>query len=268
MNARRSVLDRLRDGGVPDPTGDLRRLADWAFAGVPEHQRELAQERWDIFDDAIARRIRRQPVSQIIGRRAFWRHDFIVTPDVLDPRAETEALVELALTLPFRRVLDLGTGSGCVAISLLAERPDARGVATDVSDAALSVAARNAAAIGVADRLQFLQSAWFDRVDGLYDLIVSNPPYIAQAEMSALAPEVRDHEPHVALTDGGDGLGAYRIIAAGAGDYLIPGGALMVEIGAGQGDAVPAILAAANWRDVQVYPDLNARPRVVAAISR
>jgi release factor glutamine methyltransferase len=203
-------------------------------------------------------------MGQILGHRAFWRHRFRVTPDVLDPRPETEALVAEALRAPFVRVLDLGTGSGAILLSLLADRPAATGLGTDVSAPALAVAAHNAAALGLADRAAFLRADWFDGVAGSFDLIVSNPPYIAEGEMAALAPEVRDWEPRLALTPGGDGLAAYRTIAAGAGAHLAPGGRLIVETGAAQGPAVAAIMAAAGLGPVRVLPDLAGRDRVVA----
>jgi release factor glutamine methyltransferase len=265
VSIRKSDLDRLRAAGVPDAQGDLRRLFNWAFEGVPEEARSGAQASWDVFEDAVAKRERRVPVSQIIGRRAFWRHEFTVTPDVLDPRPETETLVEAALAEPFTRVLDLGTGSGCILISLLAERPDATGVGTDTSDKALLVAGENAARIGVVDRLVLPLSDWFDDIGGRFDLIVSNPPYIAASEMTDLAPEVRDHEPRAALTDEGDGLQAYRSIAAKVADHLTPGGRLLVEIGPTQAKAVTAIFRQSGLLDVGVQSDLDGRDRVISA---
>jgi release factor glutamine methyltransferase len=204
-------------------------------------------------------------VAQLLGYRDFWKHRFIVTPDVLDPRPDTEALVAEALRRPFARVLDLGTGTGAILLSLLAERPAATGLGTDLSEAALTVARRNAAALRLADRADFAPADWFAGVAGQFDLIVSNPPYIAAAEMAGLAPEVRDWEPHLALTPGGDGLDAYRAIARGAGAHLAPGGRLVVEIGAAQGAAVAAIMAGAGLGPVRVLPDLDGRDRVVTA---
>ncbi|WP_132860382.1 peptide chain release factor N(5)-glutamine methyltransferase [Shimia isoporae] len=210
----------------------------------------------------VARRMSREPLSHLLGRRAFYVHEFRVTADTLDPRPETETLVTEALREPFCRVLDLGTGTGAIAISLLAERPAARGIATDLSTAALDVAADNAAAIGVGDRLEFLQSDWFKTVEGRFDLIVSNPPYIALEEMDALAPELR-HEPRFALTDEGDGLAAYRSICADVLSYLEPGGWLMVEIGWQQGREVADLFEAAGLIEVTVINDLDGRNRMV-----
>lgn len=261
----------LAKSGVPDPVRDARRLFDWAYdiggrAPEPQTRDSPNDLTLEMFAIALAERARRKPVSQIIGRRAFWRHDFTVTPDVLDPRPETETLVAAALERPFARVLDLGTGSGCILISLLAERSSATGVGADLSEAALAVAARNAERIGVADRARFLRSDWFSAIGGRFDLIVSNPPYIAEAEMAGLAPEVRDWEPHLALTPGGDGLGAYRAIAAGAGARLMAGGRLLLEIGPAQAAAVSALLVAQGFHAPEVRTDLDGRDRVVIAV--
>ncbi|WP_298804930.1 peptide chain release factor N(5)-glutamine methyltransferase [uncultured Lentibacter sp.] len=214
------------------------------------------------FEAFVQRRAAREPVSHLIGRRAFFGRDFAVSADVLDPRPETEALVLAALERPFERVLDLGTGSGCILLTLLAERGSARGLGADLSAAALAMAQRNAAALGVAERCGFVCSDWFGAIEGRYDLIVSNPPYIAQAEMGTLAPEL-SHEPALALTDGADGLAAYRIICARAPAYLAKGGALIVEIGPTQGAEVSAMMRAAGLRDVHIRPDLDGRARVV-----
>jgi release factor glutamine methyltransferase len=263
----RPLIARLEAAGVADPAGDARRIFDWAYArgaeAGPQDRDAPNAVTLAHLERAVTEREARRPVSQIIGRRSFWRHDFDVTGDVLDPRPDTETLVEQALAMPFSRVLDLGTGTGCIVISLLAEYPKARGVAVDLSKAALRVAAANARRIGVADRLELLRSDWFDAVTGDFDLIVSNPPYIAEAEMADLAPEVRQWEPRMALTDEADGLTAYRIIATCAGAHLRPGGRLMVEIGPGQGAAVHDLFEMAGFEGVAVIPDLDGRDRVV-----
>lgn len=211
----------------------------------------------------IDRRIAREPMSHILGYRDFWTHRFKVTRDVLDPRPDTETLVAEALKAPFDSVLDLGTGSGCILISLLAERPKARGQGVDLSDAALAVARENAATLGVEARAQLTQGSWFEPVKGAFDLIVSNPPYIAQAEMNTLQAELA-REPRMALTDEADGLSAYRDITAGAPAHLSPGGRLMVEIGHAQGEAVAALFTGAGLNDVTVIQDLNGKDRVVS----
>ena len=215
------------------------------------------------FEDLVTRRIAKEPMSHLLGYRDFYKNRFEVTPDVLDPRPDTEALVIAALSEPFVTVLDLGTGSGCILLSLLAEHPDARGCGTDVSTAALEVAARNAHKFEINHQAQFIQSDWFTNVTSTFDLIVSNPPYIAANEMNDLQPEVRLHEPRIALTDEADGLTHYRHIIAEHDPYLSPGGRLMVEIGPTQAKAVSAMMAAANLTEITVIPDLDGRDRVV-----
>jgi release factor glutamine methyltransferase len=266
--ALKSATARLTDAGVPDAPRDARWLLA-AAANVPRDRLSVlagdaldpgAQAR---LDTMLCRRVRRVPVSQIIGEKSFYGRDFHVDSDVLTPRPETESLVALALSEPFERVLDMGTGSGAILVTLLAERPQARGVGTDISAKAAVIAGRNAARHGVADRITLPLSDWWRDVGSIFDLIVSNPPYIAADEMDALMPEVRDHEPREALTDEGDGLSAYRLISAGALDHLTPGGRLIVEIGPSQGQAIHDIFEAAGLAEVQVHPDLDGRDRVV-----
>ncbi|MGP3696519.1 peptide chain release factor N(5)-glutamine methyltransferase [Rhodobacter sp. NSM] len=268
--ALRAAIPRLAAAGVPDAPRDARRLLAHALQVAPDRLTlhlpdEVGQEAGLRLEAALAARVARQPVGQIVGERLFWGRSFRVTRDTLDPRPETECLIEAALAHPFATLLDLGTGTGCIALTLLAERPAARGIATDLSAAALDVAAGNALSLGLADRIEFRHSDWFADVSGKFDLILSNPPYIAEAEMADLAPEVRDWEPPMALTPGGDGLDAYRAIASGAPAHLLPGGRLLVEIGAGQGADVAALFAAAGLAEVRVLPDLDGRDRVVCA---
>lgn len=215
-------------------------------------------------DAMVARRMAREPLAQILGEWAFYGRSFRVTRDTLTPRPDTETLVELALTGPFERVLDLGTGTGAIAVTLLAERAGSRGVASDISPAALAVAAENAGRHGVAGRLELVEADWWDGIGGSFDLVVSNPPYVTEAEYAGLAPEITDWEPRGALTPGGDGLGGYGAILAGLGAHLAPGGRCLVEIGEGQGAAVTALFQAAGLDAVEVHPDINDKPRVVA----
>lgn len=262
------IAKQLAEAGIEDAARDVRKLFDHAYEGgqgAPEPQtRDTPNDMTlELFEIAVSERLKRKPVSQIIGRRAFWRHDFEVTPDVLDPRPDTETLVAAALTHRFTRVLDLGTGSGCILLSLLAERPGAQGLGVDLSPDALNVARRNATRVGVERQVNWLTSDWFENVTGAFDLIVSNPPYIATHEMAALDPEVREHEPRLALTDDGDGLGAYRIICDRAAAFLHPGGRLMVEIGPTQAGAVCALMHDARLQGIAVLQDLDGRDRVV-----
>jgi release factor glutamine methyltransferase len=218
----------------------------------------------DVFDRLVTRRAAREPLSHLLGYRDFYKHRFDVSPDVLDPRPDTETLVEVALGTTFDRVLDLGTGSGCILLSLIAERRSAMGVGTDLSDAALGVAARNAEKLGIAHQVSFIASDWFAAVDGSFDLIVSNPPYIAVDEMGGLQPEVREYEPRMALTDEGDGLACYRTIIADAPAYLAKRGHLMVEIGPTQAGVVTAMMVAEGFAEIRVVQDLDGRDRVVS----
>ncbi len=268
--ALRAAIPRLAGAGVPDAARDARRLLAFAMGLAPDrmplHQSDaLTPEAAARFEAALTARAARQPVSQITGTRLFWGRAFRVTPDVLDPRPETEILIEAALAAPFTRVLDLGTGSGAILLTLLAERPEATGMATDLSAAALAVADENARTQSLSARVEFRRSDWFAEVAGRFDLIVSNPPYIAASEMAALAPEVLEWEPHMALSPGGDGLSAYRAIAANAAAHLTPEGRVMVEIGPTQAAAVTALFATAGLGRTQTLPDLDGRDRVVVA---
>lgn len=262
---------RLRAAGIPDPARDARRLFAHAL-GIPAGRLALVRHEPVVpaslarFDRAVTQRCRRQPVAQIIGHREFYGRRFKVTGDVLDPRPETEEVVAEALRIPARRILDLGTGTGCILLSLLAERPAARGTGSDLSAAALAVAAENASALGVAARVRLVRSDWCDGISGRYDLIVANPPYISEEEVPALAPDVRLWEPLAALSPGGDGLGAYRAIARGVAALAAPGARVVVEIGPTQAQDVTAILCAAGLGDIAVRRDLDGRDRVVMAV--
>ena len=258
----------LRKAGIEEAMRDARRLMAGAL-GV-EAGRLTLMERDELnpvtvaeFHDSIRQRCEGVPVSHLLGWREFYGRRFEVNRDVLDPRPETEALIAEALREPFEEVLDLGSGSGCILLTLLAERPEASGVGTDLSPGALTVAKRNAEGLEAAGRCALIESDWFGAVRGKYDLVVSNPPYIAADEMGGLAREL-SHEPRMALTDEADGLNAYRAIAAGAGVHLRPQGRLLVEIGWRQGAAVAALFEAAGFADVRVLPDLDGRDRVVA----
>ncbi|SNS71549.1 peptide chain release factor N(5)-glutamine methyltransferase [Antarctobacter heliothermus] len=262
---------RLAAADVPDPGRDARRLMAHVLK-VPAGRLTLfLPEPVDpdlevVYLTIVERRAERVPVSHLIGRRAFYGRDFLVTPEVLDPRPETETLIEVVLTEPFATVLDLGTGSGCILLTLLAEREGAVGVGTDVSAAALNVAYWNRNALDLQHRADLREGSWYAALEAdedQFDLIVSNPPYIAVNEMPFLSPEVREHEPRLALTDEADGLTAYRAILSGLTAHLTPGGRLVVEIGASQGMAVSKLFAEAGLRGVRVIPDLAGRDRVV-----
>lgn len=270
--ALRAALPRLQAAGVEGAARDLRLLLAFATGIPPDRLTPVLADPLPgaaaaRFEAAVTARVARQPVSQIVGGRLFWGRWFRVTPDVLDPRPETETLIAAALDGEFSRVLDLGTGSGAILITLLAERAGATGTGVDLSPKALSVAAANAAALSVAGRATFLQSDWLSAVRGRFDLVVANPPYIAQAEMPGLSPEVRLWEPRLALTPGGDGLDACRSILRDVRSVLVPGGRVLLETGAGQGDAVAALCQSAGLQAVRVLPDMDGRDRVVSAVA-
>lgn len=263
----------LTAAGVADPAGDAAAL----LAHVTGQDRAAVALAPDVgladadrtrFEQMIDARSNRQPVSQIIGQRAFWRHTFCVTPDTLDPRPESEVLVACAIACAPGRVLDLGTGTGALLLSILADLPAATGVATDASRAALVVASQNAARLGLADRADFAHGDWLAPVDGRFDVIVCNPPYIAADEFDTLAPEVTRWEPRAALTPEGDGLDAYRALAPGLGRHLSPGGRAFLEFGLGQEAAVRAILSAAGLGPVILHDDLSGRPRAAEVSAR
>jgi release factor glutamine methyltransferase len=271
QEALRDAVPRLAAAGIEDAARDARVLLAHALGVAPDRltlhlPEEMAAPQAQAYEQAIQAREARQPVAQITGRRLFWGLPFRVTRDTLDPRPETETLVAEALRQPFLKALDLGTGTGCILLSCLRGMPMARGLGVDISEAALVVAAGTSSDLGLAGRARFLRSDWFSAVSGAFDLIVSNPPYIAATEMPSLSPDVREWEPHLALTPGGDGLDAYRTIARGAGARLMPGGRLLVEIGPTQGPAVTAFFRACGLEDIRILPDMDGRDRVVAAV--
>jgi release factor glutamine methyltransferase len=275
---RRDLAARFRTGGIDSPDLDARLLVGHALgldhAGlVRDGERALGRADVVGIEALAARRLAGEPVARITGVKEFWGLPFQVTPAVLVPRPDTETVVETALALIDRdgartrrlRIADLGTGSGAILIALLHELPDAWGVGTDCDTAALATARANASRLGVAARASFVACDFGAALAGGADLIVANPPYIATDEIAALAPEVRDFDPRGALDGGPDGLGAYRAIAADAGRLLAPGAHVVMEIGAGQADAVSALAAAAGLGSIAVAPDLAGIGRVVSA---
>lgn len=265
------AVQSLKAANVPDAANDARILLAHAMGVersrltlvLPDEMTPAAQA---LYAQSIAARMSRKPVSHILGRREFYGRAFAVTSDVLDPRPDTELLVDAALKAPFETLLDLGTGSGCILLTLLDENKAATGQGVDCSSAALDVAHGNATRLGLTQRCQFSVSDWFSNVQGSFDLIVSNPPYITADEMAQLAPEVRDWEPKLALTPGGDGLQAYRIITAAARQYLTPRGRLIVEIGASQAADVQALFEAGGFDGITCLQDLGGRDRVVLGL--
>ena len=273
VKAWTAARDRLREAGVDSPVIDARLLVE-AAAGVTrtdlisDPYRELGPDVVATLDGFVDRRSRREPVSHILGRKGFWKIMVQVNAKVLTPRPETEVIVDHALRAFAEHerfdVLDLGIGSGAILLAILAERPAARGLGVDVSEDALAVARENAANLGLAGRAALLRGDWTAGLEGdAFDLVVANPPYVRTGELAGLAPEVRDHEPRLALDGGEDGLRDYRALAPEVLRVLKPGGLLLVEIGADQGEAVVALFAAAGAQGLGVLKDLSDRERVV-----
>ncbi len=230
----------------------------------------VSEEQAQNLEAAFAKLAQGMSPARILGRREFWSLDFEITPDTLEPRPETEILVEQAVALladrPGARLADLGTGSGCILLSILSECPQATGLGLDLAPGAVETALRNARRLGLADRASFLVSDWFTALDQQngrprFDLLASNPPYIASAVVDGLPKIVRDQDPRLALEGGRDGLAAYRILATQGQDYLVPGGAMVMEIGFDQEASVAALFAQAGWRPGVCTRDLAGMPR-------
>jgi release factor glutamine methyltransferase len=264
---------RLEAAGIDSPVIDARLLVEAAAAAsraeiISDPHRVLTEDQAAALEAYVARRERREPVSHILGSKGFWKIMLRVTPDVLTPRPDTETILDVVLPA-FEEaqrfsVLDLGVGSGALLLAILAERPGARGLGVDVSEEALAVARENAANLGLASRAALLRSDWTAGLDeASFDLVVSNPPYIASADIADLAPEVRDHEPRLALDGGADGLDAFRVLAPQILRVLKDGGLFAVEIGADQSAAVEKLFTQAGALEVKTVKDLAARDRVV-----
>jgi release factor glutamine methyltransferase len=240
---------------------------------IAQSDRILEARQINVISALAARRLKREPVSRILGQKEFWSVALAITPDVLVPRPETETVVEGALDFVVRgglrmeklRILDIGTGSGALLLALLRELPNATGTGTDISTGALKVARENAARCGVEGRCTFVVCDIASVVEGPFDLLVSNPPYIAHDEITSLAPEVKNYDPTVALDGGDDGLAAYRAIAADAKRLLAPGARMFVELGAGQEAAVRDLFTNVGLTAGIARTDLAGIPRVLGA---
>jgi len=263
---------------IEAPEVDARLLVGHAlYLGraqvIVQSERLLEAREVNAISALVARRLKREPVARILGRKEFWSLELQVTPDVLVPRPETETIVESALDalamgglrMEKLRILDIGTGSGALLLALLSELPNAVGTGTDISSAALDIARANAKRHDLSPRCVFVTCDGASAVNGPFDLVVSNPPYIAKDEIASLPPEVRDYDPLLALDGGNDGLDLYRAIATDAPRLLAPGGRLIVEHGAGQQPAVRAVFAAAGLTVHAVRNDLAGIARAIAA---
>jgi len=267
---------RLRDAGVSYPRRDAAALLALALGtdrgGVVARKPDaLSPAAAAQVADLVAARVSRKPLQHLEGCTEFFGLELTVTPDVLIPRPETEGLIGAVLSAglpPGARIADFGTGSGCIAVALAVARPGWRVTALDASRAALAVARANAVRHGTADRIDFVEAdfAGLDAATaGTFDAVVSNPPYVAEEEWGGLDPEVRDHEPKRALVPGPTGNEAYAVIAPAAYRALAPGGLLALELGWKSEAAVRAMVAAAGFRQIEVRPDVQGIPRVLAA---
>ena len=274
------IAQSFKIAGIEEPLVDARALVGHALRLdrtqlVALSDRLLEARDIDAASALAARRLKREPIARILGVKEFWSMLLTVTPDVLVPRPETETVVETALAAIGRdgtrmeklRILDIGTGSGALLLALLAELPDAMGLGTDISAAAVAIARMNAERNKLAARCNFIVCDIATGVQGKFDLIVSNPPYIARDDIPALAPEVRLYDPAVALEGGNDGLAVYHAIAAEAHRLLASGGRLIVELGAGQEPAIAALFTKVGWRVTAVRKDLAGIPRALSAIT-
>ena len=257
---------RLAEAGVDSARLDARLLLASvagmsASAVLLDPGRTLSADAETAFDRLIDRRCQREPVSRILGKREFWSLDFAVSLATLDPRPDSETVVEAALAqfaaMPPRRVLDLGSGSGCLLLAVLSERADWTGLGVDIAEDAVAISRANARTLGLDARTRFVTGDWDKGLSGDFDLILSNPPYIASLEIPDLAPEVARFEPRRALDGGADGLDADRALAPAIARRLAPGGRAVLELGRGQADAVVAIMGAAGLAEIERRRDLR-----------
>jgi len=261
--------ERLKEVGISNSARESKKLL--AFVTNHEYSAlnwmqefKISKEIKFKFIDLIEKRVSGAPISKIIGKRLFFNSEFFVNENVLDPRPETEVVVSVALEKNFSTVLDLGTGTGCIVISLLKERPDVIGVSVDISKECLNVAKINAETNGVLDRVKFIHSDWFSNVTSRFDLIVSNPPYIGLSELNDLSREVKNFDPKVALFGGRDGLNCYEAIFNDVSRFLNPGGRLITEVGYAQSSIVKKFFLNNGFVDIKVTKDLDLNNRVVS----
>jgi len=268
---------RLKAVGIPSPRQEGRLLLADALSVSPEKLvmnpgLSLQEKEYADFEAALEKREKRMPMAQVLGRREFWSRSFKVTRDTLDPRPDSETLISTVLAaFPDQdaplRLLDLGTGTGCLLLTLLSEYPKASGLGIDLSDAACRVAAENATSLGLASRAIFAVGDWGRGLDGAYDVIVSNPPYIPEAEIETLAAEVAEFEPRLALSGGVDGLACYRDLMPDIARLLAPGGGAFLEIGQGQAGDVSAIASSYGLSVTARHSDLGGVERCLTLSS-
>ena len=261
---------KLSESGIEGASRDARILTAYTLQ-VPvsdlslKINEKVSGKITSKLEKLILRRINREPISKILGRRDFWGRTFSINENVLDPRGDTETLIDFVIEKPVKSVLELGTGSGAIAVTLACEWKEVHVTATDISENALSLAKINAEKFNVQNKIHFLTSDWFENVKGAYDLIISNPPYIGLTEQDEISAEVIKYDPEIALFAGRDGLNAYRRIIPSLSKFLNPDGLVVLEIGSSQGIQVKNMMNAAGFIDAKIVKDLSGQDRLVAA---
>ena len=261
---------KLSKSGIEGAARDARILTAFAFE-IPISElslkinEQVSGKITSKLEKLILRRIDREPVSKILGRREFWGRSFSISENVLDPRADTETLIDFVIEKPVKSVLELGTGSGAIAITLACEWKEVQVTAIDISEDALSLAKLNAENFNVQNKIHFLKSDWFETVRGSFDLIISNPPYIGLVEQDEIAAEVIKYDPEIALFAGRDGLEAYKRIIPNLAKFLNPDGLVVLETGASQSNQVKNMMNAVGFIDAKIVKDLSGKDRLVAA---
>jgi len=265
-----NTANKLSESGIEGAARDARILTAYALQ-IPISElslkinEQVSGEITSKLEKLILRRIHREPISKILGRREFWGRTFSINENVLDPRGDTETLIEFVIEKPVKSVLELGTGSGAIAITLACEWKEVHVTAIDISKEALSLAKRNAEKFNVQNKIDFFKSDWFEAVKGSFDLIISNPPYIGLIEKDEISTEVIKYDPEISLFAGRDGLDAYRRIIPSLPKFLNPDGFVALETGASQSNQVKKMMNAVGFIDAKIVKDLSGKDRLVAA---
>ena len=273
MKLQRVLADtafKLSHSGIESAARDARVLTAYALE-VPISDLSLkindkvSSNIISKLEKLILRRINREPISKILGRREFWGRTFSINKNVLDPRGDTETLIDYVIEKPVKKVLELGTGSGVIAVTLACAWKEVQVTAVDISEDALLLAQINAEKFNVENKIQFLKSDWFENVEGIFDMIISNPPYIGWVEQNKISAEVKKYDPEIALFAGYDGFDAYKKIIPSLSKFLNKDGLVVLEIGASQSSQVKDIMNSSGFFDVEILKDLSGKERAVAA---
>ena len=273
MKLQRVLADtafKLSHSGIESAARDARVLTAYALE-VPISDLSLkindkvSANIISKLEKLILRRINREPISKILGRREFWGRTFSINKNVLDPRGDTETLIDYVIEKPVKKVLELGTGSGVIAVTLACAWKEVQVTAVDISEDALLLAQINAEKFNVENKIQFLKSDWFENVEGIFDMIISNPPYIGWVEQDKISAEVKKYDPEIALFAGYDGFDAYKKIIPSLSKFLNKEGLVVLEIGASQSSQVKDIMNSSGFFDVEILKDLSGKERAVAA---